>query len=398
MSTENLMLKNPERWSVPHQIDESKLRAAADAACAKLKRLILRDGRDFPNSCSEGFKYPHLRNDNWVAGLYTGSIWLAYLLTGDEFFRDVALSQIETYRERFDCGRYIDSHDAGFVYIPSCVAAYKLFGNEEAEKIAMDILEYYYTHCYSFDGKFIIRNNKKAKEGVFESYRTMMDSMLNAPLLFWATEHTGDKKYAEAALGHVKTTADYLVREDGSTFHHYQFDPETSKPLYGLTWQGNSDSSCWSRGHAWGIYGFPIAYSYKKEPFVKEAHRKIAYFMLNRLPEDCIPYWDYDFVEGDEPRDASAAAISACGFLEMAKMTDDSDPDKVIFESAAAQLLEAVIDNCTGDIGVDYDGLICHVTHAKPQGQGIDECAPYGDYFYLEALARYLLPDFVRFW
>jgi unsaturated chondroitin disaccharide hydrolase len=82
----------------------------------------------------------------------------------------------------------------------------------------------------------------------------------------------------------------------------------------------------------------------------------------------------------------------------MAKLLPDTDPDKAIFESAAAQLLEAVIDNCTGDIGVDYDGLICHVTHAKPQGQGIDECAPYGDYFYLEALARYLLPDFVRFW
>ena len=84
--------------------------------------------------------------------------------------------------------------------------------------------------------------------------------------------------------------------------------------------------------------------------------------------------------------------------LEMAGMMEDSDPDKLIFESAAAQMLEAVIDRCTGDIGVDYDGLICHVTHAKPQGQGIDECAVYGDYFYLEALMRLTNPEWEKFW
>ena len=226
----------------------------------------------------------------------------------------------------------------------------------------------------------------------------MMDSLMNAPLLFWTSEQTGDPKYAEAALDHVKTTEKYLIREDGSSFHHYQFDMETSAPMYGVTLQGNSDDSCWSRGHSWGVYGFPIAYSYQKEDFIKEAHKNVAYFMLNHLPDDCIPYWDYDFVDGDEPRDSSAAVISACGMLEMAGMMEDSEPDKAIFESAAAQLLEAVIDRCTGDIGVAYDGLICHVTHAKPQGQGIDECAAYGDFFYLEALARYLVPDFKKYW
>ena len=120
--------------------------------------------------------------------------------------------------------------------------------------------------------------------------------------------------------------------------------------------------------------------------------------MLNHLPEDCVPYWDYDFVSGDEPRDSSSGVISACGMLEMARNLSDSAEEKTVFESAAAQILEATIDTCTGDIGVDYDGLICHVTHAKPQGAGIDECAVYGDYFYLEALSRYLSPDFKNFW
>ena len=119
---------------------------------------------------------------------------------------------------------------------------------------------------------------------------------------------------------------------------------------------------------------------------------------MRYLPDDLIPYWDYDFTSGDHPRDTSAGAIAVCGMLEMCKYLPNDAEQKPIFESAAAQMLEAIIDGYTGDIGVEYDGLIHHVTHAKPQGQGIDECAVYGDYFYLEALVRYLKPDWKRYW
>jgi len=177
------------------------------------------------------------------------------------------------------------------------------------------------------------------------------------------------------------------------------FEVENCNPIRGLTLQGHSDDSCWSRGHAWGIHGFPTAYSYTKADFLPQLHKDVTYFMLNHLPEDLIPYWDYDFVSGNEPRDSSAGVISACGMHEMAKLLPNDAEQKPVFESAASQMLEAVIDNCTGDIGVKvYDGLINHVTHAKPQGQGIDQCAVYGDFFYLEALARYLKPDFQQYW
>ena len=277
MVTRKILLEQPERWLKPHKIERDKLERAAAAACEKLKARILRDPKAFPSTYSVDFKYPMVANTHWETGLFTGCLWLAYQLSGDELFKENALSHLESYRERFDNKVYIDSHDAGFVYIPSCVAAYKLENNEYALKIATDMVDYYYKNCYSFSGKFIIRNNRRAKEGNVESYRTMMDSMMNAPLLFWASEHFGDEKYAEAAIGHVKTTADNLIRDDASSFHHYQFDPETSAPMYGVTLQGKSDDSCWSRGHSWGIYGFPIAYSYKKEPFIKEVHKNISY-------------------------------------------------------------------------------------------------------------------------
>ena len=120
--------------------------------------------------------------------------------------------------------------------------------------------------------------------------------------------------------------------------------------------------------------------------------------MLNHLPEDLIPYWDYDFVSGEEPRDSSAGLISACGMHEMAKHLPNDALQKSVYESAAAQMLESVIDNCTGNFPTD-EGLVLKVTAAKPQGYGVDQIGVYGDYFYLEALARYLKGDaFTRYW
>ena len=79
-------------------------------------------------------------------------------------------------------------------------------------------------------------------------------------------------------------------------------------------------------------------------------------------------------------------------------MLPDDAPEKAIYESAAAQMMEALIDKCTGDQGFEYDGLICHVTGALPQGTGIDSVAVFGDYYYLEALMRYTNPEWKMYW
>ncbi|MBE6645186.1 MAG: glucuronyl hydrolase [Ruminococcaceae bacterium] len=396
MVTEKITLNNPERFTKVPEISKNKLIKAAEKATDKLEALAKKYVDGFPAPCSVDYKYVCDINKNWVGGMYTGCYWRAYEITGNKFFREVAERHLETYQNRLDERRGMDDHDVGFVFTPSCIAAYKLTGNEYAKELALRAAEYYYRTSYSEEGKFIIRSWRSWASG--SGCRTMMDSLMNAPLLFWASEQTANPKFMAAALNHEKTTERYLIREDGSSFHHYQFDPITAGPVRGLTFQGHKDDSCWSRGHAWGVYGFPAAYNHVKAEFLPKVHKAVSYFMLNHLPEDCVPYWDYDFVSGDEPRDSSAGVISACGMLEMAKNLPADAEEKTVYESAAAQMLEATIDRCTGDIGRDYDGLICHVTHAKPQGAGIDECAVYGDYFYLEALSRYLTPDFKNFW
>lgn len=398
MVTEKISLNAPWRFEKKHIILKEKLDKAIEAAVNKLEKQIAEHGTDFMATFSVDNKYEFGANDNWICGMQTGTYLLAYELTGKEIFRDAAEKQLKSYRERLDNRIKVDDHDVGFVYSPSCVAAYKVLGDKEAYQTALDAAEYFYNRSYSEKGGFILRSAIKAQTNP-KGCRTMMDTMLNIPLLFWAGKENGEQKFIDAAISQAKITEKYLIREDASSFHHYQFDVETHKPMHGLTFQGYSDDSCWSRGQSWGVYGFPIAYSYTKDESMISLQRNLTYYMLNHLPEDLIPNWDLIFTKQDEaPRDSSAGLIAVCGMLEMCKYLPEDAPQKKIYENAAAQMLEVVIDKCTGDMGVDYDGLIYHVTAALPQGKGVDECAAYGDYFYLEALIRYQNPDWNRYW
>ena len=257
----------------------------------------------------------------------------------------------------------------------------------------------FYNISYSKKGKFIIRSAHRVTEEW--ACRTMVDTMLNIPLLFWGGEETGNKEYTDAAIAQADFTATNLVREDGSSYHHYQFDVETHAPLHGCTFQGNRDESTWTRGHSWCVLGFPIAYSYTVDKKYLETMKKNTYYMLNHLPEDFVPYWDYDFTTGsDEPRDASAGVIAACGMMEAMKHIDKDSEEYKLFKNASARLIEAAIDNCAVPFTPEYDlydGLIDHNTGSKPHGS-TDRCAVYGDYFYLEALLRYTNPDWKKYW
>ncbi len=397
MKRDPIKLNNPEKYATVPVIAPEKIDKAIAEALARLEKMGRKNGVTFPGRTLYS-QYRYGPNNNWVHGMYAGCYWLGARLGGKNFFGVMAGKLTATFEERLNKRVGIDDHDVGFVFTPSCVTAYKLTGARKYKEIALRAAEYFYNTSYSKEGKFIIRAAGWFRsEGAIQAYRTMMDSLMNAPLLYWAAKETGNEDYFKAAHDHVKTTEELLIRRDSSSFHHYQFNPETHEPMYGVTLQGHSDDSCWSRGHSWGVYGFPIAYTYDKSDFIKEVHHDITYFMLNHLPDDMIPYWDFDFVDGDEPRDSSAGAVCVCGMLEMARQLPDNDPDKIIFQSAAVQMLEAIIDKCT-DLDERDDGLINHVTAALPQRTGIDQTAVYGDYFYLEALARYKNPDFKMTW
>jgi unsaturated chondroitin disaccharide hydrolase len=259
-----------------------------------------------------------------------------------------------------------------------------LTGNEDAREIALLAADNLLSR-YHEKGGFI---QAWGELGAPENYRLIVDCLLNIPLLYWATEVTGDERYKKVGYTHFRTTIENVLRDDGTTFHTFYFDPETGRPVKGVTAQGMSDDSCWSRGQAWGIYGLVMTMKYADDPDAVEVCQKLVNVFLNRLPKDYVPFWDLEFTDGDnEPRDSSAAAIAVCGILELMKYLPEAGARQT-YQNAADLIMNSLYTNYSTKDVPKSNGLLLHATYSKPGGLGIDECNIWGCYFYLEALTR----------
>ena len=371
-------------WSL---LTKEKIDAALAEAIARTReyRNEFQDG--FPAGVSKNNVYPCTGNISWTEGFYTGILWLCYEATGEAEFRCLAEHQLESFKKRIETKDHTDHHDMGFLYSLSCVAAYKLTGNEDAKRSALLAAENLIAR-YHEKGRFI---QAWGEMGTPENYRLIIDCLLNLPLLHWASEVTGDKKYTEIAKAHLNTTMRVIVREDGSTHHTYYFDTETGEPTYGRTAQGYSDDSAWARGQAWGVYGLMLNYSYTKQEDIIPLWFRVADYYLENLPQDKVAYWDLCFKTGDQPRDSSSSVIAVCGILEAYKQGICGEE----YLEAAKSILNSVIDMCSTKDMPESNGLLLHATYNKKEG--IDECNIWGDYFYLEALMR-LSRDWNLYW
>ncbi len=374
----------------------------AERALANAVRLVgenLDDFRGcFPAANSENNFYPKSYNTDWTEGFWTGEVWLAYERTSDGKFKDAALTQVESFLDRIEKKINVDHHDMGFLYTPSCVAAYKLTGSETGKKAALAAADNLLTRFHEKGQFFQAWGDMGAKD----NYRLIIDCLMNMPLLFWASDVTGDPIYAEKAKSHILTATNYIVRPDDSTYHTYFFDPETGKGVRGVTNQGNRDGSAWARGQAWGIYGSALAYERLGDERYADIFVRVTDYFIEHLPDDLVPYWDFDFDTGSgEPRDSSAGVIAVCGMLEMAKNLPREQSD--YYEGAAKRILKAISDTCAVKSRDCSNGLLLHGTYSKktPTNQcrngGVDECNAWGDYFYMEALTR-LVSDWEKYW
>lgn len=216
----------------------------------------------------------------------------------------------------------------------------------------------------------------------------IIDCNLNLPLLYWASDYSGDPAFRAAANEHIEAAARHIVRADGSTFHTFFFDPASGHALQGKTHQGHADDSCWSRGQAWGISGFPLVFRHNGDVRLIGLSKILANYFLNRLPDDGICYWDLIFTSGGEERDSSAAAIAACGLLELSKSLPLLDPLRADYERAALGMVQELSEHYLITDGAPGSGLLKHAVYHKPHGIGVGESCIWGDYFYLEALVR----------
>lgn len=372
--------------------------AALDTACGLLHNDLAEFTTQFQSSNSVHSFYEKSDNVEWTTGFCTGEYWLAWEHTHDDAFKKAALCQVDSFLQRIENKIDVDHHDMGFLYVPSCVAAYKLTGSETAKKAALLAADQL---CSRFQekGQFL---QAWGALGAKENYRLIIDCLLNVPLLYWAGEVTGNPRYREIALAHTATSMANLVRPNHSTYHTYFFDPETGAPVRGSTQQGYRDGSAWARGQAWGVYGMALAYFYTRDTKCIELFREVTDYFIARLPEDGIPYWDLTFIDGDEPRDSSAAAIAACGMLAMAPYLEEKEAAH--YRAVAEQLAAALVEHCAVRDPAVSNGLLLHGVYAKnspynpiPADRGVDECNTWGDYFYMELLTR-LTTDWKMYW
>ncbi|MBR3996165.1 MAG: glycoside hydrolase family 88 protein [Clostridia bacterium] len=379
-----------------------RINVSMDEIIGKIKNNALSFKGKLPacNMASDG-KFSLNNGGGWTDGFYIGVINLAYILSGDKQFLDLAAEYDEFFKKRIRNTDEVNEangflkldHDVGFIFLPVNGFRYNLLKKEEDKEIlikAADVLVERFNEAGGFirawdtwkwdtDEKFI--EEKKGK--------VIIDSMMNIPLLFQVAEITQDKKYYDIALRHAHTVASTIVRDDYSTFHSYNFDHKTGAPICGKTVQGYSDDSCWSRGQAWAVYGFALAYKYTKEEKFIEISKKTAEYFMDNLTAVDMPSWD--FAAKDQtfaPWDSAASTICASGLLEIYELTGDKK-----YYDYAMRLLDAIERFC---LTVDYDNcqpLILHGCIGTAYSKGneqfiknlwIGQALTYSDYFYLE--------------
>lgn len=316
----------------------------------------------------------------WTSGFFPGVLWYLYEATGDTLLKEYACdytSRVE--KEKYNKG----NHDVGFMLYCSFGNGYRLTGNEKYKQVLLKGAESLSTRYKDHIG--VIRSwdfNKAVWQ-----YPVIIDNMMNLELLFEATAFSGDSTFYNIAVKHADTTMAHHFRPDNSCYHVVDYDPETGEVRKRQTAQGYADESSWARGQAWALYGYTTCYRYTKDKkYLDQAQKVYNFIFTNKnLPEDLVPYWDYDAPNiPNEPRDASAAACTASALYEL----DGYLPGNH-YKETADKIMESLGSPAyRAKVGTNGNFILMHSVGSIPHGQEIDVPLNYADYYFLEGLMR----------
>ena len=319
---------------------------------------------------------------DWTCGFFPGSLWYMYELTKNEKFK----TEAQHYTEILDLVQYRkNTHDLGFMINCSYGNGFRITGNQAYKSVMINGANSLMTRFHPEVGLIKSWDNRKGWQ-----YPVIIDNMMNLEFLYEVGKMTGETSMKAACISHADKTLLNHFRQNNSCFHVVNYDSISGKVIQKTTHQGFSDSSSWARGQAWALYGFTMMYRETKDPKYLEQAKKVAAFILNHtnLPKDKIPYWDFDAPNiPSEPRDASAAAIIASALLELSTYVKDNP---IYFKTA-----ETILKNLSSDEYLAAKGesglfILKHSTGNFPTKSEIDVPLNYADYYYIEALGRYM--------
>ena len=316
----------------------------------------------------------------WCSGFYPGSLWYVFEYTGNEVYKDLALK----YQTGLEQLRYrTDDHDIGFQLMCSYGNNLRITGDSLCVPVLIDGAKSLATR---FDPEVGCTRSWDTKKYVFS---VIIDNMMNMELLLRAVELGADESLRDMAVSHAYTTMKNHFREDNSCYHVLDYDPETGDVLQRYLGQGYSVDSAWARGQAWALYSFPMIYRFTKDPQMLSHATAVAEYILPRLPEDGIPYWDFDSPDiPNDFKDASAAAVMACGLIELSGYVD-AKSSKRYLSTAETMLRSLASDEYLAKEGEQYGFLLKHSTGFKLRNSEVDAPLTYADYYFLEALMRW---------
>jgi unsaturated chondroitin disaccharide hydrolase len=383
------------------------LDAIYDKLLVKMKAECARIGTQIPYTTGEDGKYHDITETRWgknpdgtthvgfwTNGFWPGMLWQMYEATGDEDYRKAAVGVEERLDVLLRSAETVD-HDVGFLFLLSSVANYRKTGDKEGRRrglLGASLL----ASRYNLDGKFIrawpdyMAPMAKQFGGGSGDIRGWMiiDCMMNIPLLYWASEETGDPRFKKIAVNHAKTAQQYVVRPDGSCNHIVAFDPDSGQYLTNPGGQGYKQGSSWSRGQSWAVYGFALSYRHTgDESFLNTAKQCAHYCIANMAVCNWLPLVDYRQPAQPVKYDSTAAMCTACGLLEIAGHVDGNEAR--FYTEAACRVLRAC-DEKFADWDPKKDAITTGGTffHHDPDGTNTEVPIIYGDYFFIEAILR----------
>lgn len=319
----------------------------------------------------------------WCSGFYPGTAWLAYEYAQDEQVKDIALR----HTVKLDSIRFrTNDHDVGFQLNCSYGNAFRLTGNKDFKAVLHDGAHSLATRLNPTIG--CIRSWDY--DGRPWDFPVIIDNMMNLELLLKVGQMYDEPELCEKAVSHADVTMKNHFREDGSSWHLVDYNPLTGNVNKKQTVQGYSDDSAWSRGQSWGLYGFTMMYQYTRDEKYLCHALKVADYLLPRLPEDGVPYWDYDDPDiPDAPRDASAAAIMASALVSLSEFVEGERSDKYL--SAAENIVRTLAsEEYLSEEGSNCGFILKHGVGFLKAGSEVDVPLTYSDYYFLEAILKLL--------
>ena len=352
-----------------------------------LKNLKENDNLLSPRTVSSDGEvvYGH-RGWDWTLGFFPGSLWYLYDLTDDNCWKSLA----EKYTESLKKEQYNTSHhDIGFIIGCSYLNGMRMTRKSGYDSVVVQAAKSLCTRFRPHAGVIQSWNANKGRP-LKRGWKcpVIIDNMMNLELLFEATCISGDSTYYKIAVSHANTTLKNHFHENGSSYHVVDYDPETGEVLKRGTAQGYSDESAWARGQAWAVYGYTMCYRYTHQPEYLRQAEKIYEFIFTHpnLPEDWVPYWDFDALNiPNELRDASAAAILASALYELSVYSQKGKEYKEMADKILKSLSSPVY---RAEIGKNHCFLLMHSVGSYPDNAEIDVPLNYADYYFLEALKR----------